>query len=75
MRAMALGIWKHKANQRDFKSSRLKILKKKGAWYLNTTGFVNWFKGRKAWSMNEIRNAYGSKVFEKGAHAKELETA
>ena len=34
-----------------------------------------WFKGRKAWSMNEIRNAYGSKVFENGAHTKELETA
>lgn len=45
------------------------------AWYLNTTGYVKWFKGRKAWSMNEIRSAYGSKVFEKGAHAKELETA
>ena len=57
------------------KSHGLRYSKNKGAWYLNTTGYVKWFKGRKAWSMNEIRSAYGSKVFEKGTLAKELETA
>ena len=57
------------------KAHGLRYSKNKGAWYLNTTGYVKWFKGRKAWSMNEIRSAYGSKVFEKGTLAKELETA
>ena len=74
------GLWlwvsgNTKPIKETLKAHGLRYSKNKGAWYLNPTGYVKWFKGRKAWSMNEIRSAYGSKVFDNGTHAKELETA
>ena len=46
----------------------------KKMWYYHRQGRTRYFKGRKAWEIEEIRNVYGSEQY-KGTRAKLEETA
>lgn len=70
------GLWlwvsgETKAIKEELKKLGLKFSKNKAAWYYAGTATKKHYKH--SWSMNEIRNTYGSNVFRKGAERQQIE--